>query len=277
MSRSLSLLLLPLLALGSIAARKADDPKHENHFRTDGSVPSADGLGLALTKAEAQQEFVAVDGKLSNTSADKIFVLKKGEASFVLPQGTFSTKAGGLFGGTVWIPPGESRSVGFKAEGAGFHVDAFTLKPAGIYVASNTGTAVKTPDFGLPASNNDFTAGSYSCHLDGLKKETDETSVKFACTYNGTGVGILEPRRIGVKTESGQEYANEAKKNGRELLLTGDTAKFNAVFHVTEVDMQFAKLTVLFRDALTESTLSAVPLADWKFVLDPEATAKAND
>ena len=41
--------------------------------------------------------------------------------------------------------------------------------------------------------------------------------------------------------------------------------------------MQFAPLTVLFRDALTESALTAVALPDWKFVLDPEATAKAND
>jgi hypothetical protein len=269
--------LIPALALVLVAARKADDPKHENHFRTDGSVPSATGVSLSLTNAEAQQDFVAVDGKLANTGANTILVLKKGEASFVLPQGTFSTKAGGLFGSTVWVPPGESRSIGFKAEGSGFHVDQFTLKPGGIYQASNTGTAVKAPDFALPASVNDFTAGPYSCHLDGLKKETDETSAKFACTYNGSGVGIIEPRRIGLKTESGKEYANEAKKNGRELLLSGETAKFAAVFHVTEVDMQFAPLTVLFRDALTESALTAVALPDWKFVLDPEATAKAND
>jgi hypothetical protein len=276
--RLLVTLALPVLALAALGARKPDDPKHENHFKAT-STPTSDVFSLSLIDAEAQAEFVQVNTKVTNNTGDKLVVIKKDQASFVLPQGSFPVKAGGLFGGPLIIPPNETRSHTFKVDGeSGFHVDAVTLKLGGIYTGSNSGTTLKVPDFQLPPKANDFAVGPFSCKLLDTKQTTDLTTARFACKYNGTGLGIVEPKRVGVKEPGGQEYANAARKSPRDVLLPGDTSKFSVEFQIPKsvVDMQFATLQVLWRDAFAETALTPVAVADWTFALDPDATAAAN-
>ena len=278
MIRRSTLIALPVLALALLGARKPDDPKHENHFKAS-NIPASEVLGLQLQAAQAQQQFVAVDTKVTNKTSDQLIVYKKGEATFVLPSGPVQVKGGGLFGGPLFIQPGDTRSFAFKIEGdSGLHVDTFSLQPKGAYIGSNSGTPVAAPEFALPASRNDFTAGPFSCKLGAVEQKTDKTAAAFACVYNGKGLGIVEPARIGVKEPGGQEYANVARKAPRDVLLPGDTSKFTVWFEIPAnvVDMQFAKLQILFRDAFAESTLAPVALEDWKFEIDAEKTAKAN-
>jgi hypothetical protein len=278
MSRRLVALALPVFALVAMAARKPDDPKHENHFKAAGA-PTSDVLSFALVAAHAQAEFVLIDAKITNTTGDRLVLFKKNEASLVLPQGAMPVKAGGLFGGPMVIPPNDTRSHTFRVEAdAGLHVDRVTLQPKGFYVGSNTGTPLKAPEFQLPASANDFTTGPFTCKLNNVKQETKETAAAFACTYNGAGVGIVEPKKIGVREPGGKEFANAARKVPRDVLLPGDTSKFTVIFEIpaSVVDMQFATLQVLWRDALAESTLAPVALADWAFELDAAKTAEAN-
>lgn len=273
------LLVLPSLALLVMAARKPDDPKHENHFKSI-SPPTSDVLSMALVSAHAQSAFVMIDAKITNTTGDRLLLFKKNEASLVLPQGAMPVKSGGLFSGPMVIPPNDTRSHTFRVEAdTGLHVDRVTLQPKGFYVGSNTGTPVKAPEFQLPASVNDFSTGPFTCKLNNVKQETKETAAAFACTYNGKGIGLVEPKKIGVREPGGKEFANAARKVPRDVLLPGDTSKFTVVFEVpaSVADMQFATLQVLWRDALAESTLAPVPLADWAFELDTAKTAKANE
>ncbi|MDP2312077.1 MAG: hypothetical protein Q8P41_04170 [Pseudomonadota bacterium] len=278
MSRRLVALSLPFLALVAMAARKPDDPKHENHFKSAGP-PTGDVVSFALVNAHAQSEFVLIDTKITNTTGDQLLLLKKNEAVLVLPQGPMPVKSGGLFGGPMLIPPNDTRSHTWKVDGeSGFHVESVTLQPKGFYVGSNTGTPLRAPEFQLPASVNDFTTGPFSCKLNDVKQETKTTAAAFACTYNGKGVGIVEPKKIGVREPGGKEFANAARKVPRDVLLPGDVSKFTVVFEIpaSVVDMQFATLQVLFRDALAESILTPVALADWKFELDAAKTAEVN-
>ncbi len=279
MTRRILALSLPVLAIFAVGARKADDPKHENHFKAV-NTPTSDVVSFALVSAHAQAEFALVDTKITNTTSDRLILLKKNEASLVLPQGAMPVKSGGLFGGPMVIPPNDTRSHTFKVEAeSGLHVDTITLQPKGFYVGSNTGTPVKAPDFALPASVNDFTAGPFACKLNNVKQETKETAAVFACTYNGTGVGIVEPKRIGVREPGGKEFANAARKVPRDVLLPGDTAKFTLIFEIPAnvADMQFATLQVLWRDALAESTIKPVALEPWTFEIDAAKTAAEND
>ncbi len=279
MSRRLALVALPLLAVGLIAARKPGDPKYEHRF-TSAGAPQSSVMGLTLTNAESQQEFAAVDAKATNTTKDQYLVYKRGEASFVTATGVYGTKAGGLFGGPLFILPGATKSVAFKAEGgADFHVDQMTLQPKGFYSAPQEGKPLGAPDFTLPASVNDFKAGPYACKLTAVDQKTDHTAASFACLYSGEGLGIVEPSRVGVRAPNGQEFANAAKKAPKDILLPGDTSKFTLWFEIPAkvVDMQFATLQIVWRDALTESPLTSVPLADWAFTLDAELTKSANN
>jgi hypothetical protein len=270
--------LLPLAALVLlVAARKPTDPKHENHY-APGPAPASDVIGLAVTDAQSQQDFAQVGVKISNKSSDQLVILMKDEAQFVLPSGAVTVQKPTLFGGPTVILPNDTKGFTFKVDGGtAFHVDNFTLKPAGFYTAPNTGTVVPAPDFQLPPSNNEFTSGPFNCKLKESKQETKETGATFTCTYNGKGIGIVDSSRIGVKVE-GKEFANDARKPPRDVLFPGDTTKVTAVFHVDPkvADMQFATMQVLWRDALSESTMTPAPLADWAFTLDAAKTADAN-
>lgn len=278
MNQRALLLVLPALALGLVAARKPGEAKYEHRFLSE-STPSAVGVSLQLVKAESQKEFVAVDTKLTNSSTDRMLVVKRGEAAFVVGGQRYSPKAGGLFGGPIFLEPGATKTLGYKAEGGtDFHVQAMSLQLTGIYAAAAKGAPVEAPPFVLPASTNEFTAGPYTCKLKNVDLKTDHSAAAFACDYNGMGLGIVEPSRIGVREPGGQEFANVARSAPRDVLLPGDTSKFTVWFEIPAkvADMQFATLTVLFRDALTESPLTPVPLPDWAFTLDEAATKAAN-
>lgn len=268
---------VPLLALMLVAARPPGDPKHENHFAPT-STPAADGLAIDLITAHAQAQFVLVEATFRNTSGDKVFVVKREGATIDLPTGSFGVKAGGLFGGPVKLDPGESRKIGFKAEGAGMHQDQATLKFGDVLVAPIPGKAPGLADFALPAAKNDTSAGPFTCTLEKVKQKTDDTSAGFACQYTGKGLAIVEPDRISVRAPNGQEYANAAKHSPREILLPGEVAKFTVTAKIPAkvADMQFATLQVVWHDALQESPATSVGLTTWAFQLDPNLTAEKN-
>lgn len=271
-------LVLAALTLALLGARKPDDPKHENHFAPT-STPAADGVTLGLVTAHAQAGFVLVEAKVANTTGDKVLVVRKEQGGFVLPNGTFPVKAGGLFGGPAFIQPGADKKIGWKAEGAAMHVESATLKLGGFAMGSVTGTVVAAPDFTLPAEKNDFTAGPYTCRLDKLKQKTDLTVVGFACQYNGAGMGIVDPTKASVRAPGGEIFANENRKTPRELLLPGDTAGFTLEYKIPAkvADMQFAKLQVVWDGVLADTPLAPVELGDWTFALDPAKTAAENE
>ncbi len=274
-------LCLPLIAIFGIAARKPDDPKHENHYKA-GTTPTSSVVALGLGDAQSQATFIQVDAKITNTTGDQLLVLKKAGAAFVLPNGTFPvhpSMTSLITGPNLVIPPNETRSNLFRADGdSGFHVDSASLQITGLWSGPNVGTALAVPDFALPPSRNDFTSGPFTCKISKHSQSTDQTAAVYTCTYNGAGAGIVEPSHISVRAPNGQVFANDEKNEKRQLLLPGDTSKFSVSFRIPAqvVDMQFATLQMVWNDALAETTLSPVALTDWTLVLDEAATTAAN-
>lgn len=275
MKRS-SLVLIPL-SLALLAARKPGDPKYENHF-APGPPPASDAVSFEVKDAESQDQFIQVDLRATNRTKDQLIVYKKGEAKFVTSKGTFTTAAGSIFGGPVLLEPGDARSVGFKVEGQGFTGEPFTLQPVGLYIGPNAGVPIKTPEFTLPATNNTFSNGPFYCKMVSVAQATQKTAAVFACTYSGDGIGYIDAAKIGVREPKGQEFANVARNAPRDTVLPGATARFTVWFEIPAkvADMQFATLSVLFRDAFSESPLKPMGLADWAFNPDAAATAAAN-
>lgn len=276
-------LLLPVVVLPLLAATKPDDKDHVNKFKAV-HAPTSDVVTIEVTTALAKAEWARADVKITNSTGDQLVMLRKDQPTFELPGlGKLAIKipmTSGLFGKTLFIEPNQTKSHSFQTEGdSGYHVDKMTLHPTGFYAGLNAGTPVKAPDFQLPASVNDFTAGPFSCKLGNLSQETKLTNAAFACTYNGKGVGIVESKRIGVREPGGKEFANEKHGAARDLVLPGETSKFTVTFAIPAkvVDMQFATLNVLWRDALSESKMEPLALSDFEFYVDPEATLKENE
>ena len=272
---------LPLVALVLIAARKADDPKYEKHYTTAGPSVSP-AVSVALNGSESQATFIQLGAKFTNTTADQLVIVNKSSGQWILPQGAFPVVQGtvaGFFGPNMLIGPGETKGSTFRAEGAsGFQVDNATFRFGEIWSAPNASTPMTVSDFQLPPARNDFGVEGWACKVLKHEQDTDLTQVQFACTYSGKGLGIIEPAHISVKAPNGQMFANLAKKARREIVMVGDTAKFplEVTMPVSVCDMQFSTLQVVFNDAIGESPLSAVTLPDWALTLDAAATTEAN-
>jgi hypothetical protein len=279
MTRRTLAIALPVLAVFTIAARQPDNPKHENHYKPLNTI-AAPGATITLNGAQSQQAFLKVDGKITNTTGDTLYILRKEQAEFALPTGNVAVKAPTLFGGPMVIPPGEKGSYTWaSADGStNYHVDRFALNVTGLYSAPNAGTKIAGPEFVLPPSTNTFTAGPFDCSLTKHFQDTQNTNAEFQCSYHGTGVGFIDARTISARAQSGKEFANLLKNAKRDVLLPGDKAKFGAWFQIpaTEGDMQFVPFQALFRDTFSESALMPVPLEAWNFDIDVAKTTEAN-
>ncbi len=199
--------------------------------------------------------------KITNKTAD-FLILKPEECIF-----TINGKEMKCSEKTLIIQPNSSdfRVMNLKAEDLN-KVKDYNFTVGGIYKVSTSGTALNAPDFKLPPSTNDFKAGDFSCSMSSLSKETDKTSVKFKCAYNGAKVGFINPTKAAVKMPNDAERANEKTnassvltkgKSDILMLMKGDseniTLEWNRMQGGKSTDMQKVDMTILWRDCFTEA------------------------
>jgi hypothetical protein len=136
---------------------------------------------------------------------------------------------------------------------------------------------VQAPDFMLPASVNQFTVGDFTIELVNISKKTQETAVKFKVTYTGNGMGLVDPKNLGVKLESGQVFANDKRDKGI-VLAKGESDTFTALFHIEGriADMQFANMQIVWNDTFKNAELKKIDGTTLNLVLDPGMTAGKN-
>lgn len=271
-------LFLPLLS-------NAQDPKHENHYEKLEPVET-DAYKVSFSDQHSQKEFVFVKLKIENKTRDYL-LFKPQEMSFSVPdEGEFHPKKGKIF-----IGPKEDESKTIKVTGDGnFHAEELTMKLAGLYRVSREGEVQEGEPFRLPAKKNVFEVGdgSFECSLAGdVTQETDETVADFECSYYGDGVGLVDQRKVSVKTEEGKEFANKKKKGllgkvaGKDpvkKLMDGEKTTVKTQFEIPAdvVDMQFATLFVHWNDCFQESIPEALEKQERKFVLDEAKTEEMN-
>jgi hypothetical protein len=134
----------------------------------------------------------------------------------------------------------------------------------GLYSVSPDSKGIPAPDFKLPPSTNDFSAGSFNCSMTKLYKESDQTDVKFKCAYNGSKIGFINPSKAAVKMPDDNEYATEKQTSmlggaqGPIMLMKGEDDSFNLKWNRMEggkkMDMQKVAMTILWRDCFSEAT-----------------------
>lgn len=158
----------------------------------------------------------------------------------------------------ILIAPHDSKKKVMRAVGANLNnARAFNFVCDGFYKV-RLKDAAAAPEFRLPASNNEFTAGNFTVTLVNSMKETGRTDVKFKVTFNGEGLGFISPAKVSVKMPDGNLYATTRSKADVISLKKGESETFQASWDRMEggskMDMQLVEMLIHFDGVFQEST-----------------------
>ena len=239
-----------------------------------------DDIKIEISDNLCQGDYCKFKMKITNNTKDYI-VLKTEELEFALAHSTYNPGAKNIV-----IDPYKSVSRTIKVDGDNrFQVDSLTLNLKGFYKVSVDGAVAKMENFILPATKNNFEAGNFKCKVNGeIVKVTKITEVPCVCSYSGTEVAIIDPSKVVIKIESGQEFAttNRGAKisiaNNDNIVFPGENKKVKAAFKIPGkiTDMQFANMEIDWKDTFIESTLEPITLPKLDFIIDLGMTEGKN-
>lgn len=282
MKRTVLLFAVFLVYFNLAMAQSPNDnnPAHVNYYKTPAAV-KMDDINIEFSDPVAKMEYVKLKVKITNNTADYI-IFKPAECAFAYDKDEFMVTKNSsniLKRDLIIIKPYKSASRVLDAKGSNnFHKDAFLLKMAGLTKASADREVQTAPDFKLPASANSFDAGKFNCTLKDLKKVTQITEATFSCRYNGDKLGIVDPSKVVVKLENGQEFATTDSDAKLLILEKGETDEFTVSFKIPAkiADMQFANMLIVWKNAFIESVTKEISISPVSFEVDPGLTQGKN-
>jgi hypothetical protein len=258
----------------AVNAQKKEKPYKEIFYKD--IATEFNDYAVSTNNGVSNKEMTKFKLKISNKTND-VLLYKPEESTFKLDGKETKPKEKQLF-----IYPTESDSKVINAMGPDF-LTPYSYVMGGIYKISTSGKGIETPNFQLPASQNEFTTGPFTCTMLSLTKESDKTEVKFECKYMGDKVGVIQPGRSAVKLPDGTEIANEKSKgllsnNNPIILMKGKsekvTFKWNRMEGGRAQDMQKIKLEVLFRNTFSEVDLEKMKDETINFEIDENLSKK---
>jgi hypothetical protein len=230
------------------AQKEKKEKKYKEIFYKD-ILNEYDDMTVSTNNGVSDKEMTKFKLKIVNKTND-VLLYKPEESTFKLAEKEVKPKEKWLF-----VYPGDSDFRVVNSIGPDFLVP-YAYVMGGMYKVSTSGKGIEVADFQLPASQNEFTAGNFSCSMTSLTKESDKTEVKFECKYTGDKVGVIQPGRAAVKLPDGTEIANEKSKPQPIVLTKGKsekiTFKWNRMDGGKAQDMQKIKLMILFRNTFSE-------------------------
>jgi hypothetical protein len=268
--KKLVLLMSLVIAVGQ--SLLAQSPSHVNYYKP--AAQQTNELNIELVDIISRMDFSKFKIKLDSKSND-ILIYEPTESSFVIGGNSCP-----VADKTVIIDPLDkgSRVINAKCAGIDMHVDNYTFNLDGLYKVPTGVPALDAPNFMLPPSVNEFEVGNYKVEMVGIKKLTQITTVDFKVTYNGVGYGLVNPNKLGVKIDSGQEFANARTGQKEHLLGKGETVRIIAEFKIPGkiADMQFANMEILWRDTFKESKAEKLAGQTISIEIDRGLTAGKN-
>lgn len=144
----------------------------------------------------------------------------------------------------------------------------------GFYKINSNAKGVNAPDFKLPASQNEITAGPFVITLVKVKKETARTDARFKVKYTGDKVAVFDPNKVAMKMPDGKEYANYHSDRAPQV-LTKEEFDFEVSWKdvpKASGDMQFAEMIILWRDAFKEIAPEKIPAQTFTIAFDKAMT-----
>jgi hypothetical protein len=251
---------------------KMKDPDYVNYYITIPPI-QGDGFSIQFDDIVSKMGYIKLKIKIYNNSNDYI-VFKPYESIFRLAQGEFTGKDKIMI-----IKPhdNEWKVLDMKGDGRCL-VDSFIILLKGLYRFSSQDVVQFAPNFQLPPSLNTFATGAFVCNLLAQKKETQETWVKFICTYTGENAGLIDPNKAVIKLENNQEFANGKSNAKPTVLFKGEEDKFTLYFYVPAsiTDMQFANMQVVWRNTFVDCPVNSIDPIKVNFVIDKGLTIGKN-
>jgi len=244
---------LIIFVLYSFTCFSQKDEKQVNYFH---NVKFGEQYGVFINTNNVVSKFNYVKLALVITNkTDNYLLLKKDKCKFVFDNNSYFPKA---VKKAKIIKPNSKKAVTVKvSEEANYLVDLFSFQPNGIFSISSTGKVLKVEPFHLPPSKNTIEIGNFKINMLKLKKETQETIVKFECKYTGDKIAIITPANCVLRTVNGKEWANLKSKDKKIVLQKNESKKFNVIFKIPakSEDMQFAEMDIVWKNTFQESEL----------------------
>lgn len=269
-------LLLATALISSIAvnAQKKKDPKYEHHFKAPEAIVT-DEYSVEFSDIQSQAEFCKMAIKVSNNTND-FLIFEKGASVFNFEFGEYSDKKKQII-----IKPNDSKKRVLTAVGSEkFQVEKFSLNVDGFSIVPVKGKVSEMEDFQVPASKNSISTDAFKVNLKKSSLKTQEASLTFECIYMGNKVALVNPSKLVIKVDGTEkEYANDNKKSSPKLILKkGDKVKVKAVFHIPGrvADMQFANMTILWKDTFVETEIKKLDGKKVDFEIDRGLTNGKN-
>lgn len=257
---------------------KGSGALHENHYEV--KTIETPELTVEFEDAHSQQTFTIVKLKITNKTSEYI-VYRVNESVFkydfgheyALPKAGLGL--GLLSGNTILIKPKSTEIKTLKVSGSGnHHVENLKLVLNGFYKLSATGVVVAVPDFALSADNAAFTAGGFQFSLVKSKQQFYKTTVRFNCTYTGSGYGIVNFARSAIAAKNNKYYPNENVKDKTDILEPGDHQDFTVEAQV--YDSQNPAGRIVWNNTFAESTPIPLGVGVAKLLFDETVTYLKN-
>lgn len=246
--------------------------EHVNHFKTPDEI-STDEVAITIKDPIARMDQAKFRAKVINNTEDFILWDLSKASIEIAGQSLSTTKSKRMI-----IKPFKDESKTLEVRGSDLHVESYSANLGKFSRVPLKGNVQQADDFALPASQNSFSTGPFTCNMTSISKKTDLTAAKFECTYKGGSFGIIDPSKVAVRMSNGQEFANSMRKEKMHLLERGEKKKFTLYFEVPAKveDMQFANMEIVWNACLVESKAVPAEVPMVKFEFDPGKTAGKN-
>ncbi len=255
---TLALCLSLVVGSTAFAQKKEKEVKYEKMYYKN-LTKETDDITITVDNAVSTDGETKFKLKIENKTSN-FLIYKPEESKFVVNGKEMKSKEKVLI-----IKPNSSDFRIINLKGEKFNsVKTYSFVMEGLYSVSPDSKGIAAPDFKLPPSVNDLSAGSFKCSMTKLYKESDATDVKFKCVYNGSKIGFIDPSKVAVKMPDGNDYA-AAKQGGGLLggssgpimLMKGEDDSFSLKWDRMEggkkMDMQKVEMTILWRECFSEA------------------------
>lgn len=266
-------LALVILAGASFASAQKKK-KYEKVFYAD-VTKDMGAVTVTISNAVSTKDYIKFKFSVKNNTPD--FILLKTDDIIFKANGkeVKNTEKDLLIG------PNDEDYRTIDMKGTDLQVDNFSVDVKGLSKVPAKAKSEDAENFKLPVAKNEFDAGPFHVLHVKNEKETDKVAVKFTTTYNGSKIGIVNPGEATLLTPKGTEFANMGTKGQRKpfLLKKGQDDSFTLYWKdipVSNGDMQFANIEVIWNDAFVEATPETIPPATLEVAMDPGLTEGKN-
>ncbi len=253
MKTVLFILLLGFLNFVSIGQKEIDS----TYYYNDTDFGENEGVSIFVKNVVSKKNYAKLACIVDNKSKQYV-ILFKDQSEFVFSgQSLFPEKE--QLGKVIEPYKKEMFTIETKNE-TQYLKKSFDFKPGGIFSFSPGEQYTEAPSFHLPVNQNQFSADNFVVQMKNIKKETDQTVVKFECTYTGDKVAVISPSNTVMLTSDGKEWANAKSDMKPKVLQPGEKTTFTLVWEIpgSIVDMQFAEMDIIWKNTFAESSYNEI-------------------